>query len=200
MSEVISRRIDDLDLEVEVTEVAHPQSHDVAPGCENAGVQILLDDPLGGDVITLLEEHLADMYATSPPESVHALDPTSLTGVDIAFWTLREDGAVLGCAALKRLGPDHGEIKSMRTATAARRRGVAARLLDHVLAEARARAYGRLSLETGTQDFFAPARSLYASRGFVECGPFGTYTLDPNSVFMTLDLACHPGGVLPDQA
>ncbi len=163
-------------------------------------MQILLDDPLRGDVITLLEEHLADMYATSPPESVHALDPTSLAGGDISFWTLREDGAVLGCVALKRLGSDLGEIKSMRTATAARRRGVAARLLDHVLAESRARAYGRLSLETGTQDFFAPARSLYASRGFVECGPFGTYALDPDSVFMTLDLACHPVEVLPDQA
>jgi putative acetyltransferase len=121
-------------------------------------VQILPDDPLRGDVITLLEEHLADMYATSPPESVHALDPTSLAGRDISFWTLREDGAVLGCVALKRLGSGHGEIKSMRTATAARRRGVAARLLDHVLAEARAWAYGRLSLETGAQDFFAPAR------------------------------------------
>ena len=149
---------------------------------------ILLDDPTSSDVAALLEEHLADMYATSPPESVHALDPASLTGSDISFWTMREDGAVLGCAALKRLGPGHGEIKSMRTATAARRRGVAARLLDHVLAEARAAGYGRLSLETGTQDFFAPARSLYVSRGFAECGPFGTYVLDPNSVFMTLDL------------
>lgn len=151
-------------------------------------MQILLDDPTSSDVAALLEEHLADMYATSPPESVHALDPASLTGSDISFWTMREDGAVLGCAALKRLGPDHGEIKSMRTATAARRRGVAARLLDHVLAEARAAGYGRLSLETGAQDFFAPARSLYVSRGFAECGPFGTYELDPNSVFMTLDL------------
>ena len=149
---------------------------------------ILLDDPTSSDVAALLEEHLADMYATSPPESVHALDPASLTGSDISFWTMREDGAVLGCAALKRLGPGHGEIKSMRTATAARRRGVAARLLDHVLAEARAAGYGRLSLETGTQEFFAPARSLYVSRGFAECGPFGTYVLDPNSVFMTLDL------------
>ncbi len=152
-------------------------------------MQILLDDPTRSDVAALLEEHLADMYATSPPESVHALDPASLTGSDISFWTLREDGAVLGCTALKQLGPGHGEIKSMRTATAARRRGVAARLLDHVLAEARAAGYGRLSLETGPQHFFAPARSLYASRGFAECGPFGSYALDPNSVFMTLDLA-----------
>ena len=155
---------------------------------DNERVQILTDDPLRADVIALLEEHLADMYATSPPESVHALDPTALTGPGLAFWTLREDGAVLGCAALKQLDAGHGEIKSMRTATAARRRGVAARLLDHVLAEAGSRGYRRLSLETGSQDFFAPARSLYASRGFAECGPFGDYTPDPHSVFMTLAL------------
>jgi putative acetyltransferase len=151
-------------------------------------MQIRLDDPTRRDVAALLKEHLADMYATSPPESVHALDPASLTGSDISFWTLREDGAVLGCAALKRLEAGHGEIKSMRTATAARRRGVAGRLLDHVLAESRAAGCARLSLETGTEDFFAPARALYASRGFAECEPFGTYTLDPHSVFMTLDL------------
>ncbi|PVG81831.1 GNAT family N-acetyltransferase [Nocardioides gansuensis] len=126
------------------------------------------------------------MYATSPPESVHALDPVSLAG--LSFWTLRRDGVLLGCAALKQLEPGHGEVKSMRTTTAARRQGVAAALLDHVLAEARARGWARVSLETGTQDFFAPARSLYASRGFVECGPFGGYALDPHCVFMTLEL------------
>lgn len=149
---------------------------------------ILADDPLRDDVLVLLEEHLADMHATSPPESVHALDPAALTGPQMSFWTLREGDRLLGCAALKQLDPGHGEIKSMRTAAAARRQGVAARLLDHVLAEARDRRYRRLSLETGSQEFFAPARSLYASRGFAECGPFGDYATDPNSVFMTLAL------------
>lgn len=149
-------------------------------------MDISLDDPMRADVLALLEEHLEDMYATSPAESVHALDPASL--VELSFWTLRRDGALLGCAALKQLDPVHGEVKSMRTATAARRQGVAAALLDHVLAQARARGFFRLSLETGTQDFFAPARRLYASRGFVECGPFGSYALDPHSVFMTREL------------
>jgi putative acetyltransferase len=151
-------------------------------------VKIHLDDPYRPDVVTLLEEHLADMYATTPAESVHALDPGALAKPGIAFWTLREDAAVLGCAALKEIDPGHGEIKSMRTATAARRRGVAARLLDHVLAEAGLRGYARVSLETGSQDFFAPARALYASRGFAECGPFGDYRPDPHSVFMTRSL------------
>jgi putative acetyltransferase len=158
-------------------------------------MEIRLDDPGRRDVLALLEEHLADMHATSPPDSVHALDATSLAGSDVSFWTLRDDGALLGCAALKRLDAGHGEIKSMRTAAAARRRGVAARLLDHVLAEARARGHVRLSLETGSQEFFAPARALYASRGFTECGPFGDYTLDPHSVFMTLDLAAPASSV-----
>lgn len=146
------------------------------------------DDPLRPDVVALLEEHLADMRATSPPESVHALDPRDLVGPGVTFWTLRDDGVLLGCAALKELDPAHAEVKSMRTAAAARRRGVASRLLDHVLAAARESGYRRLSLETGTQDFFAPARALYASRGFTECGPFGSYVLDPHSVFFSRTL------------
>ena len=152
-------------------------------------MQIAVDDPLRPDVVALLEEHLADMRATSPPESVHALDPHALVGPGLTFWTLRDGGALLGCAALKELEAGHAEIKSMRTANAARRRGVAGLLLDHVLAAARERGYRRLSLETGTQDFFAPARALYASRGFTECGPFGSYVLDPHSAFFTMALA-----------
>lgn len=151
-------------------------------------MDIQRDDPRRDDVVALLEEHLADMYATSPPESVHALDPDALTGPAISFWTLRDQGHLLGCAALKQLDDTHGEIKSMRTASAARRRGVAARLLDHVIAEAGLRGLSRLSLETGTQDFFAPARALYVSRGFVVCGPFGDYAPDPHSTFLTLSL------------
>src|SRR5918995_3275916 len=96
-------------------------------------VLIGIDEPLRPDVLRLLEGHLADMRATSPPESVHALDPTALVGPGLSFWTLREDGALLGCAALKELDAEHAEIKSMRTTPAARRRGVARRLLDHVL-------------------------------------------------------------------
>lgn len=148
-------------------------------------MQISVDDPIRPDVVALLEGHLADMRATSPPESVHALDPTALVGPGLSFWTLREDGVLLGCAALKEHDPGHAEIKSMRTEPAARRRGVASRLLDHVLATARDRGYARLSLETGTQDYFAPARALYLSRGFVECGPFASYVLDPHSAFFS---------------
>jgi putative acetyltransferase len=151
-------------------------------------MRIGTDDPLRPDVLALLEEHLADMYATSPPESVHALDPETLRGPDIAFWTARRDGVLLGCAALKDLGDGHLELKSMRTAAAARRQGVAAALLEHLVQEARERGGVRLSLETGVEDYFAGARALYVAHGFTECPPFASYLPDPNSVFLTLAL------------
>lgn len=151
-------------------------------------VLIALDDPLRPDVLALLDGHLADMRATSPPESVHALDPQALAAPGLTFWTARDDEVLLGCAALADLGGDEGEVKSMRTAPASRGRGVAAALLEHLLAESRRRGYARVNLETGSQDFFAPARRLYARHGFVERGPFGSYRPDPHSTFMTLAL------------
>jgi putative acetyltransferase len=152
-------------------------------------MRIGTDDPLRADVLALLEEHLADMYATSPPESVHALDPDALRAPDITFWTARRDGVLLGCVALKTHDAGLVELKSMRTSSAARRQGVAAALLEHVIGEARARGAATLSLETGVEDYFAGARALYVSRGFTECPPFADYVPDPNSVFLTLDLA-----------
>ncbi len=151
-------------------------------------ILIGLDTPEREDVQELLAEHLADMYATSPPESVHALDPSALAGPGISFWTAREDFRLLGCAALKRLAPGEGEIKSMRTSAPARGRGVASALLRHLLAEARTGGYRRLFLETGSQEFFATARRLYQRHGFAVCPPFAGYLPDPNSVFMTLSL------------
>lgn len=156
---------------------------------------IALDVPQRPDVRALLEEHLADMYSTSPAESVHALDPDALTAPGLTFWTMRSGGPVgvlLGCVALKELDARHGELKSMRTATAARGRGHGAALLAHVIEVARARGYRRVSLETGTQDYFAPARALYESRGFTPCGPFGDYAPDPASAFFTLTWVAQP--------
>lgn len=150
-------------------------------------------DPTSHDVLELLGEHLADMFATSPAESVHALDPTALSSPAITFWTARDgNGALLGCAALKTLGPTDGELKSMRTTTAARGQGVGAALLAHVLSAAAEQGLQAVHLETGTQDYFAPARRLYERAGFVECGPFADYALDPHSVFYRLTLSA-PG-------
>ena len=156
-------------------------------------IRIDRDSPGRADVEQLLGEHLADMFATSPAESVHALDSAALSGPDITFWTAREDSEVLGCGALKLLEPGgsktkQGEIKSMRTAAHARGRGIATLLLAHILAEARRGGYDRLYLETGSQDFFAPARRLYQRHGFSVCPPFAGYGEDPNSVYMTLAL------------
>lgn len=153
-------------------------------------ISIDRDDPARHDVRQLLSEHLADMFATSPAESVHALDHSALSSSSITFWTAREAGGLLGCGALKLLdsppSPRHGEIKSMRTAAGARGRGVATLMLRHILDEARARILESVFLETGTEDYFAPARRLYVRNGFTECPPFADYTLDPNSVFMEL--------------
>lgn len=151
-------------------------------------MEIKLDKIDDTAVITLLREHLADMHATSPPESVHALDLDGLRDPAVTFWVGWEGEAAIGCVALKELDPVHGEIKSMRTAAQARKRGVGSQLLEHVIGEAARRGYTRLSLETGSQAFFEPARRLYAKFGFEECYPFADYTLDPNSVFMTRDM------------
>ncbi|MBA4104157.1 MAG: GNAT family N-acetyltransferase [Pirellula sp.] len=144
-----------------------------------------LDVPV---VIRLLEEHLQSMALHSPPESIHALDLAGLQRPEMTFWSVWQDGDLLGCGALKELDGRQGEIKSMRTAAAHLRKGVARRLMVHLIEEARRRSYERLSLETGSMEAFAAARNLYASFGFMECGPFGDYVLDPYSVFMTREL------------
>lgn len=146
------------------------------------------DDLSGPEIRALLAEHLQDMHANSPPESVHALDLDGLRRPEVSFWTAWAGDELLGCAALKELDPAHGEVKSMRTARQRRRGGVGRALLAHIVAEARTRAYARLSLETGSMEAFAPARRLYESFGFGYCAPFGTYRPDPNSVFMTREL------------
>ena len=143
------------------------------------------DDISDAAVIDLLREHLADMHAVSPPESIHALDLDALKHPSISFWVARDEGRVMGCVALKELDAHHGEIKSMRTARSARKRGVARRLLAHLMGAAKERGYTRLSLETGSQAFFEAARLLYRDAGFEFCDPFGDYSPDPNSVFMT---------------
>lgn len=149
---------------------------------------IRVDDLAGPEIRALLEEHLRNMYELSPPESVHALDLAALRRPGITFWTAWSGGALVGCGALKELDPAHGEVKSMRTASAHRRKGVGRAMLEHIIAEARAQSYRRLSLETGSMDAFLPARRLYESFGFAYCAPFADYIDDPNSAFMTRTL------------
>ena len=152
-------------------------------------MEIREDDPRRDQAASLLREHLEDMAVHSPPESIHALDIEDLCSPGITFWTAWEGRELLGCGALLELDRQHGEIKSMRTAKDHLRRGVAARMLQHIIREAERRSYTRLSLETGSMEAFAPARALYTRFGFAFCDPFASYAPDPNSVFMTRALS-----------
>lgn len=146
-------------------------------------------DPLTSpDIQQLLAEHLTDMYATSPAESVHALDLVALQAPDIRFFSARRAGVLLGCIAIKELNEQQAEIKSMRTQHSARQQGIGAQLLQHVISTAQQGGYQQLLLETGTEDYFAPARRLYEQHGFRYRAPFADYKVDPNSVFMELTL------------
>jgi len=151
-------------------------------------MRIEIDDLSRREVRELLNEHVTDMNELLPPQSVHTLNLTALREPNVTFWTAWDDAVLLGCAALKELDPLRGEIKSMRTPQALRRRGAGRALLTHIIDVAKSRGYKRLSLETGSMDSFIPAQKLYESFGFTYCGPFGDYQDDPNSVFMFLNL------------
>ena len=152
-------------------------------------MQIRIDDLRGSEIVALLQTHVAFCKAASPPESAHVLDLDGLRVPEITFWSVWDGRELIGCGALKQLDPTHGEVKSMHTTAKRRGGGVGLAVLKQIVAEARSRGYRRLSLETGSMDAFAPARALYAGFGFAACAPFGAYRPDPNSVFMTLDLA-----------
>lgn len=151
-------------------------------------LNIKIDDLSSNAIAEFLQAHIDDMRSISPPESKHALDLEGLRQPDITFWSVFLGEELVGCGALKVLAPQHGEIKSMRTGASARGQGVATAMLRHIVAEARARGYRRLSLETGAMDFFKPAHRLYRRHGFKHCGPFAGYKEDPNSLFMSLAL------------
>jgi putative acetyltransferase len=158
-------------------------------------MNIVIDDLNGSEIFELLQEHLESMALHSPPESIHALDIDALRKPEITFWTAWEGEELLGCGALKELDPQHAEIKSMRTSSSHRRKGVARNLLHHILEEAKRRSYRRVSLETGSVEAFEPARRLYSGFGFIFCGPFADYVEDSYSVFMTTELqSCASAG------
>ncbi len=150
---------------------------------------IAQESPLGADLALLMQRHTADMHADTPPESIHMMDAGQLAVPGISFFVLREAGVPLAMGAFKQIDADHAEIKSMHVLAEARGRGLSRRMLDHLLAQAQAAGLSRLSLETGVQPTFVAARALYEKAGFTECPPFEGYSLDPNSVFLTKELA-----------
>lgn len=150
----------------------------------SAHLDIRPDDLTGDEIARFLFEHLANMRSITPEGSVYAHDVERLRAPDVTFWSAWEGAELVGCAALKELDPRSGEIKSMRTAEAWRRRGVGAALVRHIETEASSRGYTCLYLETGATDRFDAARALYAKHGFEPCGAFGDYRDDPHSFFM----------------
>ena len=151
----------------------------------SAAVEIVVDDLTGPLIAGFLEEHVREMLSVTPPESKHALDLEALRGSGITFWSVMDGGIVVGCGALKRLDASHAEVKSMRTRPTRKRSGIASMLLEHIITEARRMGFTRLSLETGSAEFFWPARKLYEKFGFEYCEPFADYRPDPLSVFLT---------------
>jgi putative acetyltransferase len=152
-------------------------------------ITIAQESPLGSDLALLMARHTADMHADTPPESIHMMDAGQLAIPSIRFFVMREDGAPVAMGAFKRIDDTHAEIKSMHVLAEARGKGLSRAMLDHLVTQAQADGFRRLSLETGVQPTFIAARALYAKAGFVECDPFEGYSLDPNSVFMTRTLA-----------
>ncbi|MEU8176638.1 GNAT family N-acetyltransferase [Microbispora hainanensis] len=148
-------------------------------------MRIVEDDLSGPQIAEFLREHVREMRSITPLESKHALDLDDLRAPEVTFWSVMDGDAVVGCGAIKRLDPAHAELKSMRTSAARKRSGIASLLLEHIIAEARRMGFTRLSLETGSADFFLPARRLYEKFGFGYCEPFAGYRPDPHSVFMT---------------
>jgi putative acetyltransferase len=151
-------------------------------------VRIVVDDLSGPAIAEFLDEHVQEMRALTPLESKHALDLDGLRQPEITFWSVLDGEALVGCGAIKRLDADHAELKSMRTTGARKRSGIASRLMEHIIAEARRMGFTRMSLETGSAEFFQPARNLYQKFGFDYCEPFADYKLDPHSVYMTRTL------------
>jgi putative acetyltransferase len=150
--------------------------------------EISLDDPRGPDVMALLERHLAFANTHSPPEDVHALDASGLVDPAVTFFSFRTDGQLLAVGAIRRIDDSHAELKSMHTAEEARGQGLGRAMVDHLIGVARDSGFRQVSIETGTMEAFAPARSLYRGVGFQPCEPFGEYTYSPNSICLTLFL------------
>ncbi len=148
-------------------------------------MKIVVDDLSGPEIAEFLDEHVQEMRTLTPLESKHALDLDGLRKPEITFWSVMDGDTLVGCGAIKMLDPDHAELKSMRTAPTRKRSGIASLLLDHIITEARRLGFARLSLETGSAEFFRPARTLYEKFGFAYCEPFADYRLDPHSLFMT---------------
>jgi putative acetyltransferase len=157
-------------------------------------LDIGIADPRTDDVRQLIELHLQFGRSHSPPQDAHALEVDGLLDPGVTLFSARGRGELLAIAALKRIDDQHAELKTLHTVEHARGRGIGRAMLDHLLVTARDRGFARVSLETGSMEAFAPARSLYASTGFGPCGPFGDYRQSPNSSYMSKRISSNATG------
>ena len=138
------------------------------------------------EVLELLNKHFIELRSVSPEGSAHVLDIEGLKDQNIKFWSLWENNLLMGCGALKFLNKEHGEFKSIRVEDKFRKKDNGIKILKHLIFEAKKLNIKRISVETGTGDFFTPARKLFNKCGFKLCKPFAHYKEDPNSCYMTM--------------
>ena len=136
----------------------------------------------------LLVKHFKELKSVSPEGSAHVLDISGLKDPSIKFWSIWEENTLIGCGALKFLDENHGEFKSIRVVDDYRKKGYGFKIINHLIEEAKKLNVKKLSLETGSGDFFLPARKLFQKVGFEKCSPFAHYKEDTNSCYMSLDL------------
>ena len=140
------------------------------------------------EVNELLNKHFVELRSVSPPGSTHVLDIDGLKDKSIKFWSLWENNQLVGCGALKFLEKNHGEFKSIRVADKFRKTGIGEKIIEYLIEEAKKLEILKLSIETGSGNFFSPARKLFLKFGFKKCQPFAHYKEDPNSCYYTLNL------------
>lgn len=145
-------------------------------------MRISFESPNQADAIALIAELDAYQSALYPPESHHALDLTSVAADRVLFVLARDDtGRAIGCGAVV-LSPEYGELKRMYVRPEQRGLGIAKKVLQMLESAAAKSDCSLLKLETGPSQ--PEALGFYARCGYQPCGPFGTYTDDPLSVFM----------------
>lgn len=149
------------------------------------GIEISIRDPRDADMTAILQSHVDFCSSSTPIEFCYVLDVSELTTPDITVFGANLNGVLVGVGALRILDKDHAELKSMHTVAKARGNGVGRALVEHISSFAREKGISRLSLETGTNDDFKPARDLYVSLGFAQCDYFGEYENTEQNVCMT---------------
>ena len=148
-------------------------------------VVITVEESLTDELAQVLKAHWLFCTSSTPIEHVYALDASKLFTPDITVFGARIDGELAGVGAMRKLDGEHAELKSMHTLAKSRGLGVGKAMVAHIEDFARSSGIKRMSLETGTNEAFKPARELYKSLGYRSCEAFGEYVLSGDNMCMT---------------